>query len=260
MTEYWYNTSFHTALGCSPFEALYGYAPRSFGITAASQCHATDLEQWLLEKNLLNDVLSHHLHRAQQRMKHHADKNRSEREFVAGEKVYLKLQPFIQTSVAARGNSKLSFRYFGPYKVLDRVGAVAYILELPDDARIHPVIHVSQLKRHVPSSVQVDSDLSQFPTDADKVVSPVQLQNTRMVRRGSSSIFQVQVQWEGLPSSLSTWEEISDLRRRYPASPAWGQADFQEGDNVRNLMSPRNEGCLTTAIDEVVQVNGTKSG
>jgi hypothetical protein len=73
-------------------------------------------------------------------MKHQADKNRTEREFVVGEQVYLKLQPFIQTSVATRGNHKLSFRYDGPFKILARVGMVAYKLDLPEDARIHPVI------------------------------------------------------------------------------------------------------------------------
>jgi hypothetical protein len=36
-----------------------------------------------------------------------------------------------------------------------------------------------------------------------------------------------------LPSSLTTWEEAIDLRRRYPTSPAWGQAGFQGGGNVR---------------------------
>jgi hypothetical protein len=51
--------------------------------------------------------------------------------------------------------------------------------------------------------------------------------------KGSSSVFQVQVLWSGLPSSLTTWEEVADLRRRYPSSPAWGQAGFQEGAIVR---------------------------
>jgi hypothetical protein len=56
--------------------------------------------------------------------------------------VYLRLQPYVQTSVALRSSHKLSFRYFGPYKILQHVGQVAYKLELPPDARIHPVVHV----------------------------------------------------------------------------------------------------------------------
>jgi len=57
-------------------------------------------------------------------MKHQADKNRSKREFVVGDLVYVKLQPHIQTSVATRANHKLAYRYFGPFQVLERIGAV----------------------------------------------------------------------------------------------------------------------------------------
>lgn len=262
MAEFWYNTSYHTALGRTPFEALYGYAPKTFGITGASQCHSLDLEQWLLEKNLLKDLLHHQLHRAQQRMKFQADKNRSKREFEVGDQVYLKLQPFIRTSIVARGNSKLSFRYFGPYKILARVGAVAYRLDLPDDARIHLVIHVSQLNRHIPASIQVDTDLSQFLTKPDNSVNPLQFQSARMVRMGSSSILQVQIQREGLPPSLLTWEEVSDLRRRYPTSPAWGQAGFEEGANVRTLSKQQHKSDARPTIggNTAIQIEGVKNG
>jgi hypothetical protein len=82
--------SFHSALQLSPFEVLYGHSPRSFGITNDTQVHAPDIEQWLLECNLLQDVVRHHLHRAQQRMKSQVDKHHSEKEFGVGDKVYLR--------------------------------------------------------------------------------------------------------------------------------------------------------------------------
>jgi hypothetical protein len=76
-------------------------------------------------------------------MKSQADKHRVERVFQPGDWVYMKLQPYVQSSVAARSNKKLSFRFYGPYKVIQRVGEVAYKLELPEGSRIHPVLHVS---------------------------------------------------------------------------------------------------------------------
>jgi len=73
--EYWYNTAFHTALGKTPFEVLYGQSPRHLGISDPSSCQAPDLEDWLQERNMLNKLIHQQLLRAQQRMKHHADKN-----------------------------------------------------------------------------------------------------------------------------------------------------------------------------------------
>jgi hypothetical protein len=57
--------------------------------------------------------------------------------------VFLKLQPSVQSSLAPHANQKLSFKYFGPFEIFDRVGAVAYRLKLPNQCTIHLVFHVS---------------------------------------------------------------------------------------------------------------------
>lgn len=143
LAEYWYNTNFHSALGTTPFEVLYGHPPRSLGIPDPNAVSISDLFAWLTKRNLLNKLIQQQLLRAQQRMQNQADKRRSEREFQVGDMVYLKLQPHIQSSVAFRTNHKLSFRFFEPFKILARVGAVAYKLDLPQSTLIHPVVHVS---------------------------------------------------------------------------------------------------------------------
>ena len=110
---------------------------------------------------MLTALIHQQLLRAQQRMKAQADKGRSEREFTKGDMVYLKVQPYIQSSVAARQNQKLSFRFFGPY-------------------------HVSQLKKFVAPGVQVSSDIPDLPSESDDSPLPVAVIASKAVARGSS--------------------------------------------------------------------------
>lgn len=114
-------------------------------------------------------------------MKHQADKNRSEGEFNVGELVYLKLQPYIQSLVAFRCNHKLSFRYFGPFKILAKVGFVAYKLELLPSAAIHPVDHVSQLKKHVLPTTEVLDLVHSVATDPSVKIQPVHMLSSRAI-------------------------------------------------------------------------------
>lgn len=145
LAEFWYNTSYHLAVQKTPFEVTYGYQPTHFGISM-EDCSVLDLEEWLRDRKFMLQLIQQYLHRAQQQMKAFADKNRSFREFALGDWVYLKLQPYVQSSVAKRANHKLSFKFFGPFQILQKAGSVAYKLDLPSDCFIHPVVHVSQLK------------------------------------------------------------------------------------------------------------------
>ena len=159
LAEFWYNTTIHSTLGKTPFEVLYGHAPRHFGVDVIESCAIPDLKEWFQQREQMVSLLHQHLMQQQQRMKAQADKHRTERTFEVGDKVYLKLQPYIQISVAVQGNRKLAFRFYGPYAVVEKVGKVAYRLELPSSSKIHPVIHVSQLKKAVGPEVHVQREL-----------------------------------------------------------------------------------------------------
>lgn len=221
--EYWYNTSPHSALGRSPFEVLYGRKPRSLGLSLDIAIPAT-LSEWIQERTAMQALVRQHLIRAQDRMKKQADKNRSERSFVVGDWVYLKLQPYVQSSVLPRAHQKLGFKYFVPYQVLARVGAVAYRLQLSDSSRIHPVIHVSQLKFAAGFKGEASTAL---PVSLPEFRVPEQILQTRGVTKGNRLVQQVLVAWSGLPHDLATWEDKEALRQCFPRAPAWGQADFQ---------------------------------
>ena len=99
------------------------------------------------------EQLKENLHHAQERMKHFADKSRPERQLQVGDMVYLKMQPYRQTAFGIRGLLKLRSKYYGPFRVQRKIGSVAYHLQLPENATIHPVFHVSQLKKHLGSHV-----------------------------------------------------------------------------------------------------------
>lgn len=144
-------------MGTTPFKVLYGHGPRHFGILDTIVYASDDLATWLQERGVVTELLRQHLQRANQRMKVQADKKRSRRVFAEGDWVYLKIQPYVQTSLAHRSDRKLGFRYFGPFQVLQRIGVVAYKLKLPAGCAIHPVIHVSQLKRGLPPTTPVQA-------------------------------------------------------------------------------------------------------
>ena len=146
MAEFWYNSAFHSTMGKTPFMVVYGKEPRQLGITPDHITPMPALNAWLKERQQMQDVLRQHLVRAKQIMKAQADKRRSWREFQVGDQAFLKLQPYIQTSVAHRANHKLSFKFFGPFPMIKRVNEVTYELQLPSNSLILPVFHVSQLR------------------------------------------------------------------------------------------------------------------
>ena len=143
--------------------------------------------------------------------------------------VFLKIQPCVKSSLQKRANHKLSFRYFGPYKIVEKIGAVAYHLQLPAYSSIHPVFHVSLLKRAIGANYQVSTQLPQF---IDDVQVPVKVLERRNHLLHDVSRPQILVQWSSWPPSLATWEYEDDMKHRFPDAPAWGQALSKERGDV----------------------------
>ena len=146
LVEWWYNTTYHTTLKVSTFKALYGYdASLISEITVPGPEDPEDLEaqDFLAEKQHLLTQLKENLVQAQARMKKYADSHRSERVFVVGDMVYLRVQPYRMAAFGLRQSIKLTSKYYGPFRILERIGSLDYKLQLPVGVQIHPVFHAA---------------------------------------------------------------------------------------------------------------------
>ncbi|GMJ15287.1 hypothetical protein HRI_005197900 [Hibiscus trionum] len=200
--EWWYNSNFHIALGLTPFEALYGYKPNQLNWSEESTVQSVN--EILASRDHTRQILKDNLNRAQHRMKFYADKNKSERAFEVGDEVYLKLQPYRQSSIALRKNLKLTVHFYGPYKITKKLGSVAYQLQLPDTSRIHPVFHVSLLKRKIGPTVQPSLDPPDVHDDRQLKVYPLQALDKCMVKRNNIVVTQILVQWANMGPENAT--------------------------------------------------------
>ncbi|XP_077237223.1 uncharacterized protein LOC143878893 [Tasmannia lanceolata] len=174
------------------------------------------VEEELKDRDKALQLIKENLWMAQERMKTFADKHRTEKSFNVGDWVYLRLQPYRQVSVAARRSMKLAARYFGPFQILQKVGPVAYKLELPQRSKIFPVFHVSQLKKKIGEQIQPSTNLPPLSEDGNLQPYPESILARRMVRRGNAADTEVLVQWQGTPEADATWERLRWLEEKFP--------------------------------------------
>ncbi|KAL0340885.1 UNVERIFIED_CONTAM: hypothetical protein Sradi_4605300 [Sesamum radiatum] len=216
LAEYWYNTNFHTGLKLTPFQALYGYVPGPLTIDPYIPTSQPEVREYLQERARMLEVMRGNLCEAQNRMKVFADKHRTERSFEVGDEVYLKLHPYKQSSVQLRRNMKLAPKYYGPFRILAKIGPVAYRLALPPTSGIHPVFHVSLLKKKIGHKHTPTLNLPIFDQHGFCKVYPSQILARRLISRRNDPVPQVLVQWINYGPSEATWEDYYDLVARFP--------------------------------------------
>ncbi|GJU47826.1 putative reverse transcriptase domain-containing protein [Tanacetum coccineum] len=184
LAEFSYNNSYHSSIGCAPFEALYG---RKYRLKAARD-----------------------------RQKSYADNRRKPLEFQVGDHVMLKITPW-KGVVRLGKKGKLAPRFVGPFEILERIGPVAYRLRLPEElSSMHNTFHVSNLKKcladenlHVPlDEIKVDKTL-RF------VEEPLEIMNCEVKTLKRSKIPIVKVRWNSKHGPEFTWECEDHMKAKY---------------------------------------------
>jgi hypothetical protein len=179
LAEWWYNTSFHTATKMTPFMALYGYHPTSITSSLKEKSKVQAVEDHIDNQQQVVQILKDNLTMAHNRMKQQVDQHCSERSFDVGDWVLLRLQPYKKMSLKqAKKDNKLSPKYYGPYKVLQKISTMAYKLQLPASSRVHPVFHVSCLRKVIGDKISVQTIFPELDEEGKIILEPEAITDT----------------------------------------------------------------------------------
>ncbi|GJW48443.1 putative reverse transcriptase domain-containing protein [Tanacetum coccineum] len=194
--EFSYNNSYHASIKAAPFEALYGQKCRSpvcWAEVGQVQLTGPELVQETTERII---QIKQRIQTARDRQKSYADLKRKPMEFQVGDKVMLKVSPW-KGVVRFGKRGKLNPRYVGPFKVLKKVGAVAYKLELPQElSRVHNMFHVSNLKKcYSDDPLVVPLEGLQVDDKLHFVEEPVEIMDREVKQLRQSRVPIVKVRW-----------------------------------------------------------------
>ncbi|OMP01489.1 Retrotransposon gag protein [Corchorus capsularis] len=217
LAEFAYINSYQASIGMAPYEALYGRKCRT------PMCWNEVGERKLFNVELIDDMVENvkmirdRLKVVQDRQKSYADHRRRDLEFEVGDAVFLKVSPW-KGVILFRKGGKLAPRYIGPFEIVERIGPVAYRLNLPSElGRIHDVFHVSMLRKYVPDPSHV---LQALPVELNEKlnfkVQPVGILDRQIKNLRIKQVPIVKVLWKSQAVEEMTWELEEAMRKQYP--------------------------------------------
>ncbi|GKB96796.1 putative reverse transcriptase domain-containing protein [Tanacetum coccineum] len=217
LVKFSYNNSYHASIKAAPFEALYRRKCRSpvcWSEVGDSQLTGPELVRETTEMivQIKNRLLT-----ARSRQKSYADVRRKPMEFQVGDMVMLKVSPW-KGVIRFGKRGKLSPRYIGPFKIIERIGPVAYKLELPDKLRgIHSTFNVSNLKKCMADeNLVIPLEEIQLDDKLHFIKEPVEIMDREVKQLKQSRIPIVKVRWNSRRGSEYTWEREDFFKRNHP--------------------------------------------
>ena len=217
-----YNTTSHSSTELSPFEVMIGQNP----VTAADIDIVGPLSPTLTPPmtklfRRLCDRAQAHILRAKWSQKSYYDAKHRDVEYAVGDKVWISSRHLPTDSSC----SKFTPRYLGPFPILERIGQVAYRIQLPSSYSCHDVFHVSLLVKDRPRDPSMNAkeaavgwlpvnDAHGNPTDQYQV-------DYIMGQRGTGDSAFYLVKWRGYPEDRATWEPAANLANCSAFLRAW---------------------------------------
>lgn len=113
--------------------------------------------------------------------------------------------------VFRRVNAKLAARLYGPFRVLEKIGSVAYKLQLPLGSKIHPVFHASQLKKAIGTHHVQTNSPAEMEGDGTMAVEPEIILAQRAVSKRGVQVLQWLIKWKSKPIDEATWEDMETI-------------------------------------------------
>ncbi|GKA76552.1 retrotransposable element Tf2 [Tanacetum coccineum] len=139
-----------------------------------------------------------------------ANKSRSDRTFEVGLWVYLKLQPHRQVTIRQGQQNKLSPKYFGPFMIIQKIGIVAYKLELPENSQVHLVFKLCKGRTN---KIGI---LPHCGPNGLLIAEPVAILDRQMRKVNNKVAVFVLIKWSNHTDEDATWELYSDLLQQFP--------------------------------------------
>ncbi|GJS48027.1 putative reverse transcriptase domain-containing protein [Tanacetum coccineum] len=217
LVEFLYSNSYHSSVRCAPFEALYGRKCCSLILwveVKEGQLIGPELVQETTEKI---SQIKDRLKAARDRQKSYADKRRKPLEFSVGDYVLLKVSSW-KGVVRFGKKGKLTPRFVGPFEIIEKVGPVAYQLDLPEELNgVHDTFQMSNLKKCLADpTLKVPLDEIQVDAKLNFVEEPVEILEREFKKLKRSRIAIVKVRWNLKRGIEFTWEREDQMKLKYP--------------------------------------------